>query len=323
MLIDEARGWMEQAASYRRGHIKSVVITGGEPFYNIELLRGVLNAAVTCGVVPIVMTNAFWASSLQAAIETLRGLPQIRMIGVSTDAYHQRFVPIGNAINALLAARSLGLGYNAAVCTEVKEDPAYRNTKAELAKVIGESLVLPATTQPAGRALRFKPDRFETSTEFPASACVSADCPTIFPDGSVIGCMALMPGLPLGHPLLLGKLRDRPLGEILDAAERNTALHMIRVWGPGRLLKMLAEAGEKQCLPKRYTKHGCCDLCHSLASNPDLLTRLLELTSDTALAEKVAYGRLYYLNEEFLLQPEDEDKEAHTGEYGEREVTCR
>jgi hypothetical protein len=54
-----------------------------------------------------------------------------------------------------------------------------------------------------------------------------------------------------------------------------------------------------------------------------LLTRLLELASDTALAEKVAYGRLYYLNEEFMLQPENEDKEAHAGEYGEREVTCR
>jgi hypothetical protein len=49
-------------------------------------------------------------------------------------------------------------------------------------------------------------------------------------------------------------------------------------------------------------KHGCCDLCYALASDTELIDRLLELTADAALAEMVAYARLFYLNEEAMLE---------------------
>jgi hypothetical protein len=302
MATEDVRSWVQQVAAYRQGHIKSIVITGGEPFYNRALLRETLDCAAYSRLVAVVITNAFWATSLPTAIDVLRNLPQIRMLTVSTDVHHQRFIPIENAKNALLAASELGLGLNAAVCFEAENDAPFQKTKAELEKVIGEHLIRSVATFPAGRALlKFKPQRFEMTTEYPICACTAADCPTIFPDGTLICCMGIVKTLPVGHPLRLGNVREQPLAQILDAAERNSALHILRVWGPGRLLKMLEEAGLKERLPKKYSKQGCCDLCYALASDTELIHDVLELTADPELAEKIAYARLFYLNEENML----------------------
>jgi len=180
MSIEHVRDWLGQAAAYRHGHIQSVVITGGEPFYNLPLLRAVLEFAAAVRLVSIVITNAFWATSPSVAVDTLRGLPEVRMLTVSTDVYHQHFIPIQYAKNALCAARDLGLGYNAAVCFERETDPAYQFTRLELAKVIDEHLIRPAAISPAGRALlKFKPNRFDNTTECPDFACAGADYPPV------------------------------------------------------------------------------------------------------------------------------------------------
>ena len=299
MSLADLRAWMEQAALYRQGYIKSVVITGGEPFYNLALLRSSLECAASLGLIPIVITNAYWATSLSTAIEILESLPAIRILTVSTDVHHQLFIPLANAKNALLAARALHLPHNAAVCFEKEGDPAHRTTKAELERVLDPRLVRSAPTLHVGRALRkLKAERFETTTDYPMFPCTAADYPTIFPDGKVIGCMGIVKDLPAGHPLLLGNVRQRPLADLLDESEQNTALHVLRVWGPGRLLTMLQEAGAAQHMPERYAKYGCCDLCYAMTADPELLTRLRELTGNGALAEKVAYARFFYLQEE-------------------------
>lgn len=299
MPLADAGDWMEQAAAYRRGHIKSVVITGGEPFSNLALLREVLDRALSARLVPIVLTNAHWATSLSAAIELLSTLPAIRMLSVSTDVHHQRFIPLQYAKNALLAARELGLPHSAAVCYEHEDDPAYRNTRSELAGVLGEDgVVCSARTIRTGRALlKLKAEHFELTHDDPVFACTAADSPTVFWDGRVIGCMGIVKQLPPGHPLLLGNLRETPLEEILDAAEGNIALQLLRIWGPGRLLAMLRESGAVQYLPVTFDKHGCCDLCYAMAAEPRLIRQVLELTADCALAEKVDYARLFYLDE--------------------------
>jgi hypothetical protein len=109
--------------------------------------------------------------------------------------------------------------------------------------------------------------------------------------------MGIVKQLPPGHPLLLGNLRETPLEELLNAAERNTALQILRIWGPGRLLGMLREAGATQSLPVKFEKYGCCDLCYAMAAQPRLVQQVLESTSGGALAEKSDSARLFYLNE--------------------------
>jgi organic radical activating enzyme len=313
MSLVDAERWMRQAAAYRGGHIQSIIFTGGEPFFHRELLAELLARAESCGLVPAVITNAFWASSLAVAITTLQRLPQIKLLSVSTDAYHQRFIPLDHVQHALRAAQALGIKHNAAICFDDDSEPAYRESRRALTDVVDPTLIRTSPIIPAGRAAwRIRPDRFARTSVPPAGPCRAADFPTVFPDGRLIGCMGIVTELPPGHPLRLGHLQAQSLDHILDEAETNVALQILRVWGPGRLLAMLEEAGCGAMLPKAYLKHGSCDLCYALLSDDGLRGKVTSLTA-AAEVEETAYGLLYYLNEGTMLARMNQGERGNDG----------
>ena len=119
----------------------------------------------------------------------------------------------------------------------------------------------------------------------------------VFPDGRVIACIGPIIDLKNQHPLILGNLRENTLAEILDTAETNVILHAIRLWGPKRIIQRLQEAGFGDKLPKTYIKNSVCHACYELMSTPEIVSFLGELSEDREFTRKVAYGRVYYLNE--------------------------
>jgi MoaA/NifB/PqqE/SkfB family radical SAM enzyme len=302
MAAADVERWLQLAAGYRNGHIQSVVVTGGEPFYNLPLLQQVLGSAQRNGLVPAVVTNAFWARDEAEAVAVLEGLPQIRMLSISADAYHQKAIPFHNVANAILAARRLGIKHNVAVCFTHEDDPVYLSVKQKLEEITEPELIRSAAIYPAGRAARrFEREVDGMTEEPPCGACTAADSPIIFPDGRVIGCMGIVNRIPPNHPVSLGSLQQKTLVQILDESERNVALHILRVWGPGRLLELLEAAGYGERLPRRFRKHGYCDLCYALASDEELAHGLESVASDKDLAEKTAWARLYYMNEDTMI----------------------
>jgi hypothetical protein len=104
------------------------------------------------------------------------------------------------------------------------------------------------------------------------------------------------------HPLLLGNLREQPLDEILAAAEVNTVLHAIRVWGPGRICQLLEERGFGERLPRRFIKDGICHLCHEVMANAQLREPLAGLARDLPLMRKTAYARQFYFGETAMVE---------------------
>jgi MoaA/NifB/PqqE/SkfB family radical SAM enzyme len=302
MSAEDAEEWLRQAARYRNGHIKSVVITGGEPFYNVTLLRRLLSSAFRNKLVPAVVTNAFWAKELNQAIAMLQSLPQLKMLCVSTDIYHQKAIPFQNVVNAIQAARELGIRHNVAVCFLNEDDPSYLALRRKLEDVVDRNLIRAAPVYPAGRAMKqFEWDGDWMTKEPPSGPCTAADFPTIFPDGRVIGCHGIVKELPATHPLNLGSLREETLAQILDKAETNTALHMMRVWGPGKLMQLVAATGVGERLPKQFHKHACCDLCYALVSDHELRNAANKTVEQQELTEKTAYARLYYMGEEDMI----------------------
>ena len=300
--LEDMRYWVAQAAAYRDGQIKALCLTGGEPFYDLDKLKETLTLAVSQGMLPTAVTNAFWAESSERALEILKGLGELRVISVSADAYHQAHIPFERVRNALLAAKELELTYDVAVCTENLNDPEYLHLRSQLEEIVDQNNISTVITFPAGRALnRINSFRYQTTTEFPATACGSASTPTIFPDGRVYACIGPVIDLHTPHPLLLGNLREEPLAEILDAAEVNPVLHFLRVWGPGRLLGLLKEKGYASKLPRLFIQNGMCNLCYTLMSDNELCATMAELMHDPELQEKMAYARLYYLDEATML----------------------
>ena len=108
MTLDDIRQIIQQAAEAES--VRQIYFEGGEPFlYYGTLLKGVEmahNAGFEVGIV----TNCYWATSLEDAINWLRPLaPQIKDLSVSSDLYHYDQKISQKAQFANDAAQKLGI----------------------------------------------------------------------------------------------------------------------------------------------------------------------------------------------------------------------
>jgi MoaA/NifB/PqqE/SkfB family radical SAM enzyme len=303
MLPEKAYNWIDQAGTYREHHIKGLALTGGEPFYHLESLKKIAVYGHERGFLVSVVTNAFWAKSKEESLSLLSGLPGIQMISFSTDVYHQKFIPFEHIKNAIWAAKALRIFYNAAVCTTNLEDIEYKRIMRDLSDITDASNIKTSITFPVGRAKRkVETLEYRTSTEPLAAACAMASSPIIFPDGKVVACIGPVMKLDPPHPFFLGDLNKSSLSEILNRAEINPILHAIRIWGPHRILSFLKDRGFSELLPKEYIADCICDACFKLMADENLIGPMKMLAEDDEFIEKVAYARLYYLQETKMLE---------------------
>lgn len=300
--LEDAFRWIESASKYRDGYIKMLSLTGGEPFYDLSRLRAISSFAEDRGFLVSAVTNSLWASTQEKAVETLRSLPSIKMISVSTDIYHQKFVPLDRTVNAIMAAKDCGISYNIHICTTSEENEDYQETVNRLKDIGISDGVLTTITFPIGRASQlFKWKEYKLSANPPVWACTSSSAPLIYPDGKVVACCGALVGLGTDHPLVLGNLRDRSFEDILDHAETNSILHAIRIWGPHELISLIKGAGLNKHLPEAYIDGSICYACYMLFSNQEVINFLNQLSRDPEFKRKVAYARAFYLNETQMI----------------------
>ncbi len=305
MDYEDSIEWLDQARRYRNGYIQGLALTGGEPFYNLDLLQRVSNYGRESGFTVSAVTNASWATSKDRALSVLKSLPSVRLLCISADQFHQKFIPFDYIRNAANAADQCKMIYSFAVCTPNFHDPQYVKIMDDLAEITGgERKVRISLTFPVGRAeVRSKSFDYEITTEPPAGACQMACSPVIFPDGKVMGCIGPVLKLDTDHPLVLGNLRENSLAEILDRAESNTFLHAIRIWGPHKILSLLKERYSDLSLPAEFIANCNCDVCYRLFKDEKILELLDQIQEeDEELRQEIAYGRLFYLNETRMLE---------------------
>ena len=98
-------------------------IEGGEPFLYPELMSFVISSATERGFWVGALTNGFWAFSESKAREVLRPLvgAGLKSLSISTDAWHEEFVPLDRVKMAVDASQALGLDVDVMVC---RGDPA-------------------------------------------------------------------------------------------------------------------------------------------------------------------------------------------------------
>lgn len=295
---EEALDWIAQLAHYRGGMVWVLALTGGEPFYDLDLLRTLSDTASAQGLLVSAVTNAFWAVSLPKAVRILEGLPALRVLQISTDVYHQISIPFERVVNAIQAARAVQIPYTLAVCTENENDPAYLALMERLKALVDPNLIYTSITFPVGRAAEtVDRSRYTSSPNPPQSACTAGSAPIILPDGRVLACIGPLIQLQTPHPLWLGDLRREPLSVVFDRAETNPILHAVRIWGPYKLIEMAREAGLGAHLPQAYYGNSVCNACYDLMKTPEIVAYLDELARDPAFLRKVAYARIYYLRE--------------------------
>ncbi len=305
IALSDAMDWIRQVAAYRDGFIRMLALTGGEPFYDLDLLQEISQYARDCGLLVSAVTNGYWAETPQRALEVLRQLPAISVLAVSTDVYHQQAIPIERVKNAVLAAQECERACQVSLCTESEKDPEYQSILEQVHTFADKEQIEVALTFPVGRAAQtVLRSKYERSIRPPQAACVSGGSPIVFPDGRIVACIGPIIGLPKtrAYPLALGTLRALTLAEILDEAETNAVLHAVRVWGPRKLIALLQAAGYGDLLPSEYIQNSVCNTCYALMSNPKIAASLATLQSDFEFMRQVAYGRVYYLRENRMVE---------------------
>lgn len=301
--LEDARDWIRQIAAYRNGYVYVLSLTGGEPFSNLKLLRAVMELAAENNLYISLVTNGFWATGRERARQLLQSLPKISFLSISTDIYHQKFVPFENVKNAIWAAKECSIPFYVSVVADNKGDPDYQQIYAELLKLADPKQIRTGITFPVGRAADIKDDlRYSLSNEPCPEICQASSSPCIFPDGRVYGCIGPLYELQEQQPLYLGNLREHSVAEIFDLSETNAILHALRLWGPAWFVSQLREAGMGDHLPTVFVSESICQACYSILSDPAIREWLHQLEQDPEFRQKVAYGRLYHLEETRMLE---------------------
>ena len=122
------------------GIIESIYFEGGEPFlYYAVMLKGV-REAVEAGFSAGVVSNAYWATSLEDALEWLRPLAGlVADLTISSDLYHYDERNSQHAQDAARAAQQLGIPLGA-ICVAQPEETNAMLTVGQIPS--GESAVM-------------------------------------------------------------------------------------------------------------------------------------------------------------------------------------
>jgi len=108
MTIDQVRDILQQARAL--GTIEWIYFEGGEPFLFYMLLRESVRIAAESGFKVGIVTNGYWATSVNDAMEYLRPMAkQISDLSVSSDLYHAETESSAESRHVRAAAEQLGM----------------------------------------------------------------------------------------------------------------------------------------------------------------------------------------------------------------------
>lgn len=285
--------WLQEVR--RVEAVRTVCLTGGEPFVVYDLLQEAVAQATALKLRATVVSNGYWAKRKERGLRLLQGLPGLARLALSVDRFHLEFIPLETIRNAILAARELGIKAVVRVAYLAAEEVS--EVKQLLKEVLDPEDVSGQPVIRAGRAARAL-----AGESFPHLACdalcMSASRPAVALDGTVYACC--LPPTHLNHPnpLWLGNAREQSLAAVLEAAQFNIPLQILRTRGPYQLWRLVR--GHSDPL-QHYDTTSLCGLCLSLMSDQAFLADLERVAHDAAILKRVAVERLFLFDEAEML----------------------
>lgn len=279
--------------------VTKVAFTGGEPFLVPTVLRKAVDLCAELGFGSSVMTNGFWASSVPRAREALQRLPGLTELGLSTDTFHQDFIPVGRVRNAITAGHELGIRCVVRVCVLSHPEEAAERTREQLAGLDEWYTLQIQPVQPMGRAVGLQADC--TVTDLTAwLGCKAADSPVVTTSGDVTVCCGASDHWPGRHPLHLGNVFEQPVDRVLRAGDENPIVHAIRLWGPWWLLEVVQkQAGREGVSLAPLPSASVCSVCEYL--NADEARLLRRVIRNPEVLRAIAVGRFLSFGEPSML----------------------
>jgi MoaA/NifB/PqqE/SkfB family radical SAM enzyme len=224
MTLGDIRFYLQQAQD--TGTVTSVYFEGGEPFlYYPTMLRGV-QLAREMGFRVGIVSNSYWATSLEDALEWLKPLAgMIDDLSISSDLYHFSEAISQQAQNASQAAEQLGipLGFISVAQPEAEDAPA---SLGQLPPDAGVMYRGRAAEKLVPKAQLHAWDTFDSC---PHEDLIEPGRVHLDPLGYIHICQGIA----------LGNLRDKPLQEICQTYDPQTHSinSLLLAGGPAKLAR--------------------------------------------------------------------------------------
>lgn len=278
--------------------LRTLCFTGGEPFMFPGLLGDSVALTHRLGMESTVMSNAFWATSVGRARDTLAAVPGLTRIGVSTDSFHQEFISIDRVRNAILAAHELQIDCAVRVCHLNDPDAEIEAVRQQLADISGLYELEHQPVQPLGRAESEIAYDTIFSYDTVLACCRSADVQAVNPSGSLTACCGATGDWPPGHPLDYGNPAVLGLAKVFENVEASFILHAVRLWGPAGLLQLAQRQAEAEGASLADPGiRNICELCHFVVADEQRAAWLRRAVEQPEVRREIALARLTDLGE--------------------------
>ena len=253
--------------------IKTVVLSGGEAFTDLLLLKELIAYAsdrqfsVLCG------TNAFWCNDYNDTYCVLTELKDAGLteLMVSMDLYHQRAVPLSNIRNVLEALKNLRLKSQLNLVIDKMSSEASFSMLSQIADVAIDSDIHFLSTLPHKERGPAFPRKccFVNKTKEQLK-CSLTDGLLIHYTGEVYACPHHV--LAGNGRLSLGSIYDHPIDELIRRAEEHPYTNFVLANGLSAVVDLLDEEN----YPFREKYVDGCDLCIDLMANDDQFCAIQE-----------------------------------------------
>lgn len=130
--LDEALNQLAEVPS-----VRTVYFEGGEPFLYYPLLLHAVRTAAALGYAVGIVTNGYWATSKEDALEYLRPFAgQVTDLTVSTDLFHSSKRLSDEARAAIEAAEELAIPIDTIICEEQAAEPTVKGDPVEVGGIM-------------------------------------------------------------------------------------------------------------------------------------------------------------------------------------------
>jgi len=254
MSLSQAKKYID--ASLAINSINSLGISGGEPLLYLEDICEISKHAYSKGFREIsVSTNGFWASSIDEARKILFELRSsgIIKLQLSTDDFHQEFVPIENIKNILRASEEVDIAINTVVMVSAGSK-RLADVLLELGDTAPYSLFAEYKVLPIGEAKRNSVPVIRKKliiNEF--SKCGMLNSLAVFPNGDTYPCCSQFCQ---NEILKIGNMGIDEAEKIQKQFNSNMVIRILKKYG----FKWFLDRNPK--LDNEYV--FLCDLCNAI-----------------------------------------------------------
>lgn len=251
----------------QRGMIDRVLFTGGEPLLFGRELRQFARAMAAEGVGIGIITCCYWAHTPETAYETLNRIPNLKHIVLSTDRFHQEFIPVERVRNALSAAYRVGIPDVSIATLAVEESAEVWRVRQQLSDILQPATLLAGQPiVPAGRARSLVEGSCSPMSGPSRHPCEVTEPLLLYDLTCVACCGPLCQAREL--PLTVGQADVESLGDLFHLFDTRPLLRGLRTIGPTRIAEAVVAAGGPDALARRrFVASSPCHVCMALFSD--------------------------------------------------------